>query len=143
MPATIAVVTLPFKFEGNHRKEVAEEGIANLIDKVDTLIIIPNQRLLELSDQRTSIDSAFRMADEVLFHGVRAIAEVATVPGLINVDFASVRTVMKDAGPAWMSIGKSSGSNRAVDAAKKALTSPLMDISIERSKTGTLQCYWE
>ena len=131
---TITVVTLPFKFEGNHRKEVAEEGIANLIDKVDTLIIIPNQRLLELSDKMTSIDSAFRMADEVLFHGVRAIAEVVTVPGLINVDFASIRTVMKDAGPAWMSIGKSSGSNRAVDAAKKALTSPLMDISIEGAK---------
>ena len=110
---TIAFVTKPFKFEGTHRNQVAEEGIGNLIDKVDALIIIPNERLLETSDQKTSIDSAFKMADEVLFHGVRAIAEVVTVPGLINVDFASVRTVMKDAGPAWMSIGKGSGSNRA------------------------------
>jgi cell division protein FtsZ len=131
---TIAFITKPFKFEGNHRNQVAEEGISNLIDKVDTLIIIPNERLLEISDQRTSIDSAFKIADEVLFNGVRAIAEVITVPGLINVDFASVRTVMKDAGPAWMSIGKGSGSNRAVDAAKKALTSSLMDISIEGAK---------
>jgi cell division protein FtsZ len=131
---TIAFVTKPFKFEGTHRNQVAEEGISNLIDKVDALIIIPNESLLEISDQMTSIDSAFKMADEVLFHGVRAIAEVVTVPGLINVDFASVRTVMKDAGPAWMSIGKGSGSNRAVDAAKKALTSPLMDISIQGAK---------
>ena len=131
---TIAIVTKPFNFEGTHRNQVAEEGISNLIDKVDTLIIIPNECLLEISDQKTSIDSAFKMADEVLFHGVQAIAEVMTVPGLINVDFASVRTVMKDAGPAWMSIGKGSGQNRAVDAAKKALTSPLMDISIKGAK---------
>jgi len=131
---TIAMVTMPFSFEGTHRNQVAEEGITNLIDKVDTLIIIPNDRLLQLSDQKTSIDGAFKMADEVLFHGVQAIAEVVTVPGLINLDFAGVRTVMKDAGPAWMSIGRGSGQSRAVDAAKKALASPLMDISVERAK---------
>jgi len=131
---TIAIVTMPFSFEGTHRNQVAEEGITNLIDKVDTLIIIPNDRLLQLSNQKTNIDGAFKMADEVLFHGVQAIAEVITVPGLVNVVFAGVRTVMKDAGPAWMSIGRGSGQSRAVDAAKKALASPLMDISVERAK---------
>ncbi|MFH1016431.1 MAG: cell division protein FtsZ, partial [Chloroflexota bacterium] len=120
---TIAMVTKPFSFEGVHRNQVAEEGITNLIDKVDTLIIIPNDRLLQLCDQKTSIDEAFKMADEVLFHGVQAIAEVVTVPGLINLDFAGIRTVMEDAGPAWMSIGRGSGPGRAVDAAKKALAS--------------------
>ncbi|MBM2825690.1 MAG: Cell division protein FtsZ [Dehalococcoidales bacterium] len=127
---TIAVVTKPFSFEGAHRTATAEEGIKNLIDKVDTLIIIPNDRLLDLCDQKTNVDSAFKFADEVLFHGVQAIAEVVTVPGLINLDFADIRTVMKDAGPAWMSIGRGSGQNRAVDAAKQALASPLLDVSI-------------
>ncbi len=131
---TIAVVTKPFAFEGTHRMQVAEEGIVDLSDKVDTLIIIPNDRLLELCDQKTSVDGAFKMADEVLFHGVQAIAEVVTVPGLINLDFADVRTVMKDAGPAWMSIGYGSGQNRARDAAKTALSSPLLDVSIEGAK---------
>jgi len=134
---TIAVVTKPFGFEGTHRSEVAEEGIINLSNKVDTLIIIPNDRLLELCDQKMGVDSAFKMADEVLFHGVQAIAEVVTVPGLINLDFADVRTVMKDAGPAWMSIGKGSGQNRARDAAKEALASPLLDVSVEGA-TGVL-----
>ena len=87
----------------------AEEGIANLIDKVDTLIIIPNDRLLDLCDQKTGVDSAFKMADDVLRHGVQAIAEVITVPGMINLDFADVKAVMKDAGPAWMSIGRAPG----------------------------------
>ena len=131
---TIAIVTKPFSFEGVHRNQVAEEGITNLIDKVDTMIIIPNDRLLQLCDQKTGIDVAFKMADEVLFHGVQAIAEVVTVPGFINLDFAGIRTVMKDAGPAWMSIGQGSGQGRAVDAAKKALSSPLMDISVEGAK---------
>ena len=131
---TIAVVTRPFSFEGTHRSQVAEEGILNLIDKVDTLIIIPNDRLLELVDQKTGVDGAFKLADEVLFHGVQAIAEVVTVPGLVNLDFADVRTVMKDAGPAWMSVGHGSGQNRAVDAAKEALASPLLDVSIEGAK---------
>jgi len=131
---TIAVVTRPFSFEGTHRNQTAEQGIMSLMDKVDTLIIIPNDRLLDLCDQKASVDNAFKMADEVLYHGVQAIAEVVTVPGLINLDFADIRTVMKDAGPAWMSIGRGSGQNRAIDAAKQALASPLLDVSMEGAK---------
>jgi len=131
---TIAVVTKPFTFEGVHRAEVAKEGISRLLGKVDTLIIIPNDRLLDLCDQKTAVDSAFKMADDVLRHGVQAIAEVITVPGMINLDFADVKAVMKDAGPAWMSIGHGTGKNRAVDAAKEALASPLLDVTIEGSK---------
>jgi len=131
---TIAIVTKPFAFEGNHRMHTAENGIMELIDKVDTLVIIPNDRLLDLCDQKTGVDSAFKMADEVLYHGVQAIAEVVTVPGLINLDFADIRTIMRDAGPAWMSIGHGSGQNRAVDAAKQALSSPLLDVSMEGAK---------
>ena len=131
---TIAVVTKPFTFEGTHRCQVAEEAIANLLNKVDTLIIIPNDRLLNLCDQKTGVDNAFKMADDVLKHGIQAIAEVITVPGLINLDFADVKAVMKDAGPAWMSIGRGSGQNRAVDAAKEALASPLLDVSALGSK---------
>lgn len=131
---TIAVVTKPFTFEGIHRAQVAEQGIIDLLDKVDTLIIIPNDQLLQLCDQKTGVDSAFKIADEVLYHGVQAIAEVVTVPGLINLDFADIRTVIKDAGPAWMSIGRGSGQNRAVAAAKEALASPLLDVSIKGAK---------
>jgi cell division protein FtsZ len=131
---TIAIVTKPFAFEGNHRMRTAENGIMELIDKVDTLVIIPNDRLLDLCDQKTGVDSAFKLADEVLYHGVQAIAEVVTVPGLINLDFADIRTIMRDAGPAWMSIGHGSGQNRAVDAAKQALSSPLLDVSMEGAK---------
>jgi cell division protein FtsZ len=131
---TIAVVTKPFTFEGAHRNEVANDGIVRLLGKVDTLIIIPNDKLLDLCDEKTGVDSAFKMADDVLRHGVQAIAEVITVPGLINLDFADVRAVMKDAGPAWMSIGIGSGKNRAADAAKEALASPLLDVSIDGAK---------
>ena len=131
---TIAVVTRPFSFEGNHRYQIADEGIVRLLSKVDTLIIIPNDRLLDLCDQQTAVDSAFKMADNVLRHGVQAIAEVITVPGLINLDFADVKAVMKDAGPAWMSMGVGSGKNRAADAAKDALDSPLLDVSMEGSE---------
>jgi len=131
---TIAVVTKPFTFEGTHRNEVADEGIVRLLGKVDTLIIIPNDKLLDLCDQKTGVDSAFKMADDVLRHGVQAIAEVITVPGMINLDFADVKTVMKDAGPAWMSIGFGASKNRAVDAAKEALASPLLDVSINGAK---------
>ena len=131
---TIAVVTKPFAFEGQNRTKVAEEGINNLIDKVDTLIIIPNDKLLDLCDQKTGVDNAFRMADDVLRHGVQAISDVITVPGVINLDFADVNMVMKDAGPAWMSIGRGSGQNRAVDAAKEALASPLLDVSAGGAK---------
>jgi cell division protein FtsZ len=132
---TIAVVTKPFTFEGAHRCQVAEDGITRLIDKVDTLIIIPNDRLLSLCEQKTGVDSAFKLADDVLRHGVQAIAEVITVPGLINLDFADVKAIMKDAGPAWMSIGMGTGKNRAVDAAKEALSSPLLDVSTEGSRS--------
>ncbi|OGN86973.1 MAG: cell division protein FtsZ, partial [Chloroflexi bacterium RBG_13_46_9] len=131
---TISIVTRPFSFEGNYRRKTAEAGIENLQEKVDTLVIIPNDRLLQLCDQKASVDMAFKLADEVLHHGVQAIAEVITVPGLINLDFADIRTIMKDAGPAWMSIGKGTGPNRAIDAAKQALASPLLDVSMEGAK---------
>jgi cell division protein FtsZ len=131
---TIAVVTKPFGFEGTRRGQVAEEGIMSLMENVDTLIIIPNDRLLDLCDQKTGVDNAFKEADEVLLHGVQAVAEVITVPGLINLDFADVRTIMRDAGPAWMAVGRGSGQNRAVDAAKSALASPLLDISMSGAK---------
>ncbi len=131
---TIAVVTKPFTFEGSNRRQVAEQGIVRLLGKVDTLIIIPNDRLLDLCDQKTPVDNAFKLADDVLYHGVQAIAEVITVPGMINLDFADVKAVMKEAGPAWMSIGIGTGKDRAVNAAKEALASPLLDVSIEGSK---------
>jgi cell division protein FtsZ len=131
---TIAIVTKPFGFEGRHRLKNAEEGIAHLASKCDTLIIIPNDRLLALCDRQTSVENAFRKADECLRHGVQAISEVITVPGMINLDFADVRAIMKDAGPAWMSIGMGSGPSRAVDAAKDALASPLLDVSIKGAK---------
>jgi cell division protein FtsZ len=134
---TIAVVTKPFTFEGAHRSKVAEEGIENLLGRVDTLIIIPNDRLLALCDTKTGVDSAFKLADDVLRHGVQAISEVITVPGVINLDFADIKAIMKNAGPAWMSIGRGSGQNRATDAAKEALASPLLDVAINGA-TGVL-----
>jgi cell division protein FtsZ len=134
---TIAVVTKPFTFEGTHRAQVAEEGLINLTNKVDTLIIIPNDRLLQLCDAKTSVDNAFKLADDALRLGVQAISEVVTVPGLINLDFADIKSVMKDAGPAWMSVGKASGQSRATEAAKAAMASPLLDVSISGA-TGVL-----
>ena len=134
---TIAVVTKPFSFEGMHRAQVAEEGLINLSDKVDTLIIIPNDRLLQLCDAKTTVDSAFRLADDALLLGVQAISEVVTVPGLINLDFADIKSVMRDAGPAWMSVGKAGGQSRAAEAAKAALASPLLDVSVNGA-TGVL-----
>ncbi|MCK4353852.1 MAG: cell division protein FtsZ [Dehalococcoidia bacterium] len=131
---TIGVVTKPFAFEGGHRTETAEEGILQLSTKVDTLIIIPNDRLLHLCDAKTTVDSAFKMADDALFHGVQAISGVVTTPGLINLDFADIKSVMKDAGPAWMSVGKGTGQNRAAEAAKAALASPLLDVSISGAR---------
>lgn len=131
---TIGVVTKPFSFEGRHRNQVAEEGINNMLRVVDTLVIIPNDRMLTLCDQRTSVDSAFKMSDDVLMKGVQAIAEVITVPGVINLDYADVKAIMKDAGPAWMSIGNGSGPHRSVDAAKEALNSPLLDVTITGAK---------
>jgi cell division protein FtsZ len=134
---TIAVVTKPFTFEGVHRAQVAEEGLVNLSSKVDTLIIIPNDRLLQLCDAKTTVDGAFKLADDALLSGVQAISEVVTIPGLINLDFADIKSVMKDAGPAWMSVGKGSGQNRAGEAAKAALASPLLDVSVKEA-TGVL-----
>ena len=131
---SIAVVTKPFAFEGAHRAQVAEEGLVNLSNKVDTLIIIPNDRLLQLCDAKTTIDSAFKLADDALLLGVQAISEVVTIPGLINLDFADIKSVMKDAGPAWMSVGKGSGQNRAAEAAKAALASPLLDVSVKGAR---------
>lgn len=134
---TIAVVTKPFTFEGMHRSQVAEEGLLELTNKVDTLIIIPNDRLLQLCDAKTTVDNAFRLADDALRLGVQAISEVVTVPGLINLDFADIKSVMKDAGPAWMSVGRASGQSRAAEAAKAAMASPLLDVSISGA-TGVL-----
>jgi cell division protein FtsZ len=128
---TVAIVTKPFHFEGRRRLDTAEEGIRRLISDVDTLIIVPNDRLLELPcSSTTTVDSAFKLADEMLCRAVQTVAELIMVPGLINIDFASVRTVMKNAGPAWMSIGQGRGQDPALEAAREALKSPLLDVSI-------------
>ena len=134
---TIGIVTKPFTFEGSVRRNKAEEGIANLMANVDTLIVIPNDRLLSICDYRVSVDDAFTMADEILRNGVQSISELITVPGLINLDFADVKTIMSGAGQAWMAIGKGSGPNRAADAARAAITSPLLDVTIAGA-TGVL-----
>ncbi len=131
---TIAVVTRPFGFEGRRRSVQAESGIQALRDKVDTQIVIPNDRLLTISDDQTSVVDAFRMADEVLLQGVQGITDLITTPGLINTDFADVRMVMQDAGSALMGIGRSSGEGRAVSAARKAIASPLLEASIEGAR---------
>ncbi|MGI6558472.1 MAG: cell division protein FtsZ [Limnochordia bacterium] len=131
---TVGVVTKPFSFEGRRRQQQAEQGIENLRDKVDTLIIIPNDRLLQVVDKRTSILEAFAIADDVLRQGVQGISDLITVPGLINLDFADVRTIMTDAGSALMGIGRASGEERAVKAARAAISSPLLEASIEGAK---------
>jgi len=131
---TIGVVTKPFSFEGTKRRQVAEDGIAMLRDKVDTLISIPNDRLLQIADKKTTIEQAFRLADDVLRQGIQGISELITVPGLINLDFADVRTIMAEGGSALMAIGRGSGDTRAVEAAKSAIASQLLDVSIEGAK---------
>lgn len=131
---TVAVVTKPFGFEGTKRMIVAEEGIEKLRDKVDALIVIPNQRLLEVVDKNMSLQEAFRLADSVLGQGVQGISDLITMPGLINVDFADVKTIMTNAGSALMGIGQASGENRAVSAARMAIASPLLEVSIEGAK---------
>lgn len=131
---TIAVVTKPFTFEGAQRKYIADQGLQDLADRVDTIITIPNDRLLQIIDKKTSLTDAFALVDEVLRQGVQGISEIITVPGLINVDFADVKTIMKDAGSALMGIGKGSGENRAVEAAKAAINSPLLELSIDGAK---------
>ena len=131
---TVAVVTKPFHFEGTRRMVTAEEGIANLKDKVDTLIVIPNQRLLEVIDKKMTLLDAFRVTDSVLGQGVQGIADLITMPGLINVDFADVRTIMTSAGSSLMGIGTGVGENRAATAARTAIASPLLEVSIEGAK---------
>lgn len=131
---TVAVVTKPFLFEGTKRRLVAEEGVTNLKEKVDTLIVIPNQRLLEVVDKKVSLLEAFRLADSVLAQGVQGISDLITMPGLINLDFADVKTIMKDAGSALMGIGTASGENRATTAARMAVSSPLLEVSIDGAK---------
>lgn len=131
---TIAVVTKPFSFEGAQRRNIAERGLDNLIDKVDTIITIPNDRLLQVIDKKTSLLDAFAIVDEVLHQGVQGISEIITIPGLVNVDFADIKAIMKDAGSALMGIGRSSGESRAVEAARAAIDSPLLDLSIKGAK---------
>jgi cell division protein FtsZ len=134
---TIGVVTKPFSFEGSHRKRKALEGIEELRKQVDTLIVIPNDRLLAISSESLTMDNAFRMADDVLRQGVQSIAELILVPGEINLDFADVRAIMQNAGPAWMAIGKGTGPDRAIMAAEEAINSPLLEVDIDGA-TGVL-----
>lgn len=131
---TVAVVTKPFAFEGAQRKSIAERSLDDLVDKVDTIITIPNDRLLQVIDKKTSLLDAFAIVDEVLKQGVQGISELITVPGLVNVDFADVKSIMKDAGSALMGIGRASGETRAVDSAKLAIDSPLLEMSIKGAK---------
>ncbi len=131
---TVAVVTKPFAFEGTRRMVLAEEGIEELKDKVDTLIVIPNQRLLDVVDKKMPLLEAFKVADSVLGQGVQGISDLITVPGLINVDFADVRTIMADSGSALMGIGIGVGENRATSAARTAISSPLLEVSIDGAK---------
>jgi cell division protein FtsZ len=131
---TIGIVTKPFSFEGIRRKKVAEEGIEELRDRVDTLIVIPNDRLLQVIDKKTSLSDAFTVVDDVLRQGVQGISDLITVHGIINVDFADVKTIMADAGSALMGIGRGTGDNRAVEAARAAIDSPLLELSIDGAK---------
>jgi cell division protein FtsZ len=127
---TVGIVTTPFRFEGTRRRDAAGSGVEALRDACDTLIVIPNDRLLEVLDRSTSMVDAFRIADDVLRQGVQGICDLITMPGLINLDFADVRTIMSDAGSALMGIGFASGENRAREAAERALRSPLIDTEI-------------
>lgn len=131
---TVAVVTKPFNFEGSRRMVLAEEGLEELKDKVDALIVIPNQRLLEVFDKNMTLKDAFKTADNVLGQGVQGISDLITVPGLINVDFADVRSIMTNAGSALMGIGQAGGENRAEASARMAIASPLLEVSIEGAK---------
>jgi cell division protein FtsZ len=134
---TVGVVTKPFVFEGGKRTQQANQGVETLRDRVDTLIVIENDRLLQVVEKRTSVTEAFRIADDILRQGVQGITDLITVPGLVNLDFADVRTIMRDAGSAMMGIGSASGENRATEAARGAVSSPLLETSIEGA-TGIL-----
>ena len=131
---TVAVVTKPFGFEGAKRRLLAEQGIQELVDKVDTLITIPNDRLLQVVEKKTSMVDAFRIVDDVLRQGVQGISDLITVPGLINLDFADVKTIMTNAGSALMGIGHGAGESRAADAARQAIMSPLLEQSIDGAR---------
>ncbi|MBA3047919.1 cell division protein FtsZ [Patescibacteria group bacterium] len=131
---TVAIVTKPFAFEGAQRRNIAERGMSELSDKVDTIITIPNDKLLQVIDKKTSLLDAFMVVDEVLRQGVQGISELITIPGLINVDFADVKAVMANAGSALMGIGQASGENKAIEAAKSAISSPLLEMSIEGAR---------
>ncbi|HHU30133.1 MAG: cell division protein FtsZ [Bacillota bacterium] len=131
---TVGVVTKPFTFEGRRRQTTAEKGIAELKNKVDTLIVIPNDRLLQVVEKRTPIVEAFRIADDVLRQGVQGVSDLIAVPGLINLDFADVKTIMKETGDALMGIGVASGDNRTMEAARAAISSPLLETSIDGAR---------
>ncbi len=131
---TVGVVTRPFSFEGKKRASQADQGILELKDKVDTLIVIPNDRLLQVTDKQTTMTEAFRIADDVLRQGVQGISDLITIPGLINLDFADVKTIMSQTGSALMGIGRATGEKRAMEAAKMAISSPLLETSIEGAK---------
>ena len=131
---TVAVVTRPFSFEGQRRRHQAEEGLENLKNKVDTLITIPNDRILSIIDKKTPLNDAFAVVDDVLRQGVQGIADLITIHGMINVDFADVKAVMENAGSALMGIGYGTGENRALEAAKAAVDSPLLELSIDGAK---------
>jgi cell division protein FtsZ len=131
---TIGVVTKPFTFEGTRRRTSAEEGLNKLKDCVDSLVIIPNDRLLEVTDKKVSLQNAFRVADDILRQGIQGISELITAPGLINLDFADVRTIMGAGGAALMAIGQATGENRAVAAAEAAIHSPLLDVRIDGAR---------
>jgi cell division protein FtsZ len=131
---TVGIVTMPFRFEGTKRRSQAEQGVHSLREACDTVIVIPNERLLEVLDKKTSMLDAFRIADDVLRQGVQGITDLITEPGLINVDFADVRTIMHGAGTALMGIGFATGENRAVEAAERAMRSPLVDTELVSAK---------
>ncbi|PIY95638.1 MAG: cell division protein FtsZ [Candidatus Kerfeldbacteria bacterium CG_4_10_14_0_8_um_filter_42_10] len=131
---TVAVVTKPFAFEGEQRKSIAETGLRDLIDRVDAIITIPNDRILQIIDKKTSLLEAFGIVDDVLRQGVQGISDLITVPGLINVDFADVKAIMENTGSALMGIGSASGENRAIEAAKAAIDSPLLELNIDGAK---------
>jgi cell division protein FtsZ len=131
---TVGVVTKPFTFEGRQRAKNADEGIANLRDRVDTLITIPNDRLLQVIDRKTTLEQAFMEVDDVLRQGIQGISELITEPGLINLDFADVKSIMMDSGGALMAIGRGTGDTRAQDAARMAISSPLLDVSMEGAR---------
>jgi len=136
---TIAVVTKPFSWEGNQRARIAEEAFEQLRERVDTLITIPNDKILQVIDRKTSLINAFAVVDDVLRQGVQGISDLITTPGLVNVDFADIKTIMEGGGPALMGIGRATGSDRAVEAARAAINSPLLELSVDGAR-GVLFC---